>query len=229
MLGIIGAMDVEVDKLKGMLSEASSKKIAGIDFVSGKLSGKNCVIARCNPGKVNAAVCAQIMITEYKPSLVVNVGVAGSLSNELDIGEVAVATSTVQYDMDTSALGDPKGFISGLGLVELECDKEIVKKLTMAAESAKDIKYMTGKIATGDRFVSEDEIKEQIKNDFGCVACEMEGGAVGHVCILNSVPYGVIRAISDKADGSSVMDYPAFTRLAAENSVKIMAEFVKLI
>lgn len=229
MIGIIGAMDVEVDALKMQLEDKKSEMFSSIEFVSGKLNGKETVIAKCDPGKVNAAVCAQAMIMKYAPEMIINVGVAGSLSNELDIGEIAVAKSAVQYDMDTSALGDPKGFVSGVGTIYFECDGEIVKKLMCAAKNCGGLKYREGKIATGDRFVADDNIKKEITGEFGCIACEMEGAAIGHVCTVNKVPYGILRAISDKADGSSHMDYPAFTQLAAENSVKIMSEFFKLI
>lgn len=229
MIGIIGAMDVEVDALKNMLEDKREEKTASVSFVLGKLGGKEAVIAKCDPGKVNAALCTQTMILKYNPEMIINVGVAGSLSNELDIGEIAVGSSAVQYDMDTSPLGDPKGFVSGIGVVEINCDKEIAEKLVLAAKNAGDIKYCRGKIATGDRFVADDKTKGEIVRDFDCIVCEMEGAAIGHVCLANKVPYGILRAVSDKADGSSVMDYPAFTQLAAKNSVKIMSEFIKLL
>ena len=229
MIGIIGAMDVEVDALKQSLTDTTEEIISNISFVSGKLSGIDCVIAKCDPGKVNAAICAQAMIMKYSPEMIINVGVAGSLSNNLDIGEIAVGQCSVQYDMDTTALGDKKGFVSGIGMIEFACDEKIVKKLLKAGEGCSDLKCRVGKIATGDRFVADDKIKEEIVNEFGCIACEMEGGAIGHVCVANKVPYGILRSISDKADGSSHMDYPAFTKLAAKNSVKIINEFFKLI
>lgn len=226
MIGIIGAMDVEVDAIKNLLCEKSLEKSASIEFVKGKINNKPCVVAKCDPGKVNAAICAQTMILKYKPDIIINVGVAGSLSNTLDIGEIAVAESSVQYDMDTSALGDEIGFVSGIDTTYFECDKNIIKKLTDAAKAV-NLKYCIGKIATGDRFVGDCETKNKIVKDFSCIACEMEGGAIGHVCAANNVPYGILRAISDKADGSAQMDYPTFTELAAKNSVKIISEFFK--
>lgn len=229
MIGIIGAMDVEVDALKNQLENKTEEEISSVKYVKGTLNGKETVIAKCDPGKVNAAICAEAMIIKYSPEMIINVGVAGSLSNELDIGQIAIGESSVQYDMDTSPLGDPKGFVSGIGTVEFECDKEIVKKFIFAAKNCDDLKYCTGRIATGDRFVASDGIKNEIIKDFDCIACEMEGAAIGHVCAVNKIPYGILRAISDKADGSSHMDYPTFTKLAAKNSVKIINEFFKLI
>ena len=228
MIGIIGAMDVEVDEVKNLLEKRKNETVSSVEFAKGTINGHMCAVAKCDPGKVNAAVCAQSMILKYKPDMIINIGVAGSLSNELDIGEIAIGESSVQYDMDTSALGDPKGFISGIGLTYIKCDENIVKKLNTAAKEA-NLKHCTGKIATGDRFVGDDKTKKEIADEFSCIACEMEGGAIGHVCALNNIPYGILRAISDKADGSSKMDYPAFTKLAAKNSAKIILEFLNQI
>lgn len=228
MVGIIGAMEIEVLEIKALAENKVSVEIAGIEYVTGTIAGREVVIARCNPGKVNAAACAQIMISKYNPEIVINIGVAGSLSKELDIGEIAVANNTVHHDMDTSALGEPLGFISGIDAVEIECDKNVVKMLCEAAENA-GLKYSRGTIATGDQFICADEKKAEIKKNFGAVACEMEGASVGQVCVMNKTPYGVLRAISDKADGSSVMDFPEFAKMAAANSVKIICEFLKLI
>ncbi len=229
MIGIIGAMNVEVDALKQGLEDKSEEIISNISFVSGKFSGVDAVIAKCDPGKVNAAICAQAMIMKYAPEMIINVGVAGSLSNSLDIGEIVVGECSVQYDMDTTALGDKKGFVSGIGMIEFVCGKEIADKILQAGDACPDLKCTIGKIATGDRFVADDKIREEIVKEFGCIACEMEGAAIGHVCAANKVPYGILRSISDKADGSSHMDYPTFTKLAARNSVKIINEFFKLV
>ncbi len=227
MIGIIGAMDVEVDEIKAMTENSKCTVISGIEYVFGVICGKEVVVAKCNPGKVNAAVCAQIMILKFNPEFIINVGVAGSLSNALDIGDIAVANATVQYDMDTSPLGDPVGFVSGINMVEIACDRDISDKLSLATKNA-NLPHSEGKIATGDRFVSDDKTKGFIKDNFGCIACEMEGASIGQVCVINNIRYGVLRAISDKADGSSTMDYPEFVKMAAANSVKIIREFLKI-
>lgn len=226
MIGIIGAMDVEVDAIKTLLQERTNETVSSVEFACGKINEKECVVAKCDPGKVNAAICCQSMILKYNPEIIINVGVAGSLCAKLDIGEIAVAESSVQYDMDTSALGDEVGFVSGIGKIYFECDKNIIEKLTNAAKRA-NLKYCMGKIATGDRFVGDSATKRQITDTFSCIACEMEGAAIGHVCAANKIPYGILRAISDKADGSAQMDYPSFTQLAAKNSSKIISEFFK--
>lgn len=221
MIGIIGAMKIEVDSLKREMTEATIDNISGIEFVSGKLYGKDAVVAQCGIGKVFAALCAQTMILRYKVDALINTGVGGTLSDELGIGDVAVSTACVQHDMDTSPLGDPVGLISGINVIELPADKALCDKVCSAA-SELGINHRRGIIASGDCFVSGAEKKDFIKNTFGAIACEMEGAAIAQVCFVNKVPFAVVRAISDSADGSAEMDYGEFSKLAAENSAKVI-------
>ena len=227
MIGIIGAMDIEVENLKNAIKQAETKNVSGIDFVSGEIEGKSVVIAKAGIGKVNAAVCAQTMILLYKPDVVINTGVAGSLSPEASIGDIVIGTDAVQHDMDTSPLGDPVGFISGINTVWLQCDETTREKLLSAAGKIGGFKTVCGRIATGDAFLNSTEQKEKIVRNFSAVAGEMEGGSIGQVCVINKTPFAVVRAISDNADGSSHMDYPTFLKIAAENSTKLMLEYIK--
>ncbi len=227
MIGIIGAMEVEVSSLKNSIEEKEIRTVSGIDFMRGKYFGRDVVVAKAGVGKVNAAVCAQTMILLYNPDVIINTGVAGSLSEKVGVGDIAIALATVQHDMDTSPLGDPPGFISGIDMVEMQCDKEVVKKLLEAAKNVGGFKFISGIIASGDVFLNSKDIKNKITKTFGAVAGEMEGGSIGQVCTINKIPYGVVRAISDNADGSSHIDYPAFIKTAAENSVKLIKEYIK--
>lgn len=226
MIGIIGAMDVEVDGIKKLIENKKEKVISRVMFVSGKLFGEEVVVAKCGIGKVFAALCTEAMINFYSPDLIINTGVAGSLCEDLSTADVALSTSVVQHDMDTSAIGDPVGLISGINVIEISADKALVNRLFEVIESI-GIKCKKGVIASGDRFVADAETKKKIVGEFNAVACEMEGGAVGHVCYVNRVPFAVVRAISDNADGKSEMDYPAFTEIAARNSINIINEFVR--
>ena len=226
MIGIIGAMGVEVSALADLLENKKSEQVSGVEYLSGTIYGRDVVLAVCGIGKVFAAICAQTMIMLYSPDRIINTGVAGSLSSSLGIGDIAVSDSVVQHDMDTSPLGDPVGLISGINLVKIPADGTIAQKITQSAQNIGGIKCVTGTIASGDCFVNDAKRKDYIENTFGAIACEMEGAAIGHVCYVNKVPFCVIRAISDNADGSSHMDYAEFTKLAAKNSANVLKELL---
>lgn len=225
MIGIIAAMNVEMESLRSHMKNTETDVISGIRFVRGMLEGKEVVTAVCGIGKVFAAMCAQTMILRYHPDCIINTGVAGTLTDKLDIGSIAVSSAVVQHDMDTSPLGDPVGLISGINKVELPADVLLSEKISACAREM-NIKTVTGVIASGDQFVASAERKAFIVDHFGAIACEMEGAAIGHVCHVNEVPFCIIRAISDSADGSSHMDYPTFVKIAAENSVALVRRFL---
>ncbi len=226
MIGIIGAMDVEVDALKSLLCDTSVQNISGVDFMSGTLFDYELVIARCGIGKVNAAICAQTMILKYAPDTIINVGVGGSLSDELNIGDIALADFVVQGDVDTTALGDPIGFISTINIIKIPTAKRVTDALIKAA-NALSLHTVCGVVATNDSFIANSEKKAELAKTFGAIACEMEGGSIGQVCYVNNVDFSVVRAISDKADGSSHMDYGEFCSLAAKNSAALICEYIK--
>lgn len=226
MIGIIGAMGVEVEALKTMMENSVSQKISGIAFTRGKIAGTDVVLAACGIGKVFAGICAEIMILRYSPDYIINTGVAGTLSPLLSIGNIAVASEVVQHDMDTTPIGDPPGLISGIDLVGLPCDPKLVRLLSDAA-SADGFVSRTGRIATGDCFVADAARKEWITETFGAIACDMESAAIGQVCYINHVPFAALRAISDGANGDSPSDYPAFLAEAAANSIRVLRRVLK--
>ena len=226
MIGIIAAMNVEMESLRSHIENPVTETVGGVTYVSGRLEGQEVVTAVCGVGKVFAALCAQAMILRYRPECIINTGVAGTLTDRLSIGDIAVSTGVVQHDMDTSPIGDPLGLISGINKVVLPADEALAKKLTACA-SALGIKTLPGIVASGDQFVASAARKAFIVGQFDAIACEMEGAAVGQACYVNGVPFCVLRAISDSADGSSHMDYPAFTRLAAEQSVRLLLAFLR--
>ena len=226
MIGIIAAMDVEMKSLRSYMENTETEVISGIRFVRGTLEGKDVVTAVCGIGKVFAALCAQTMILHYQPRCIINTGVAGTLTDALTIGSIAVSSAVVQHDMDTSPLGDPVGLISGINKVELPADRLLTGQLSACAK-VMGAKTATGVIASGDQFVASAERKAFIVEHFKAIACEMEGAAVGQVCYVNKIPFCVLRAISDSADGSSHMDYPTFVQMAAEQSVALMRRFMR--
>ena len=225
VIGIIGAMDIEVNGIVASMNNVTEKVISGIKFYCGNLFGKSVVVAKCGIGKVFAAICAQTMILEYRPSVIVNSGVAGSLTKDLGVLNVAIANNVVQHDMDTSALGDPKGLVSGINVVYFEANSNVVKALQKSADFV-SCKSLSGTIATGDKFMSIPSEKKSLNEEFGAIACEMEGGAIGHTCYVNNVPFGILRAISD-GDGAE-MDYMTFAEKAANQSIEIVKNFIKI-
>ena len=225
MIGIIGAMKPEIDGIKSIIENKKTENISGIEFVCGTVCGQEVVAAQSGIGKVFAAICAQTMILRYRPNAVINIGVGGTLTEKLSIGDIALASAVVQHDMDTTAIGDPVGLLSGIDIIEIPCGKKIVEKFRNSV-SHLGIKCETGIIASGDRFIGSVADKERIKKNFDAIACEMEGGAVGQVCYVNSVDFCVVRAISDSADGGAKMDYPEFMQMAAKNSVEVMKDFL---
>ncbi len=225
-IGIIGAMEPEVNGLIEALSEHNEELYGGVLFHTGLLEGKRVAVAKCGVGKVFAAICTEAMICRYAPSLVVNTGVGGAVADGLSTGSVVVATSLCQYDMDTSPIGDPVGLISGINKIYFDTDKRAVDILLGAAGEL-GVFVTSGVIATGDRFVASPEEKSRIAKGFGASACEMEGGAVAHAAFVNSTPFAVVRAISDSADGSAAEDYPTFLPKAAAVSLAMTRALVK--
>ncbi len=220
MIGIIGAMEIETRGIKNLIENAKTEIISGMEFVSGKLSGKDVVCAMCNPGKVNASLCAEAMILRFSPEIIINSGVAGSLTDELDVLGIAIGTSCVQHDFDLSPLGSPKGMVDGVDTIFFECDKRAIEVLENICS---DDNMKAGIIATGDVFVSGEENKKKIKDEFGAIACEMEGGAIAHVCKVNGVKFAALRTISD---GANEMDFETFKFKASEMSVEIIKNFI---
>lgn len=225
MIGIIGAMQIEVENIVSLMEAVEIEIFAHIKFYKGKINNSNCVVSVCAPGKVNAAVCTQLMITNYNPDVTINIGVAGSLKDDIKIEDVVVADSVVQHDVDTSAVGDERGFISGLGLVKIPCAKDVTEKIKLAAAQCNGNFYV-GCIATGDQFISNKEKLLDIKNTFKAVACEMESGSIGQVCAMNNVKFAVLKVISDNADAGSGVDYEKFKMVASQKIAKIIAKAI---
>ena len=225
-IGIIGAMDAEVNGLIEKLSNHKIETVGAIEFHTGKLFYKNVVIARCGVGKVFAAMCAEAMIIKYAPALIINTGVAGGLDASLKCADIVVAEKICQHDMDTSPLGDPKGLISGINKVYFESDSEAIDAVMLSAYEL-GITVKRGTVATGDKFIASNEDRERIVSEFGASACEMEGGAIAHTAFVNKTPFVVIRAISDGANSESAMDFPTFLGVAAKKSEAITLALVE--
>ena len=225
-IGIIGALNDEVREIIGRLENKVTETVGGIEFNLGELYGKKIVIARCGVGKVFAAICAEAMIIKYSPKLIVNSGVGGALDKSLRPLDIVFADKLVQHDMDTSPIGDPVGLISGINQVYFETDARARMILEESAREM-DINYLVGTVATGDKFISEKVDKDRIVSLFGASACEMEGGAIAHTAYVNQIPFMVVRAISDSADGDACMDYPTFLPVATRISTALTLALIE--
>jgi len=223
-IGIIAAMNCEIDILKKAIGNPVIENIAGCDYYSGTIGNHDVVLVKCGIGKVSAAVGAQAMISSYKPDFIINTGCAGAISPKLDVGDFVLAEKTVEWDIDTTLFGDPRGYVDALGKVEMIADKALSEEIYNVFS---DEKIVRGMIVTGDQFVSSNSQREVILSAFPEAMCaEMEGGAIGHVCEQNKVPFCILRCMSDNANGDSGIDYPEFSvkagKKSAEHIIKLL-------
>ena len=227
MIGIIGAMEDEVAQLKKSMEIEETTEVASLSFCRGKLSGREVVVVRSGIGKVNAAICTQILVDQFHVDVIINTGIAGSLDAEIDIGDIVISTDAVEHDMDASIFGDPIGQIPQMDTFSLPADESLVKLAKEVNEKANpDVHTWIGRVVSGDQFVSSGEKKEQLIRVFDAKCTEMEGAAIAHAAYLNKISCVIIRAISDKADNSAVVDYPAFEAAAIRHSVRLIEALV---
>ncbi len=228
VIGIIGAMDSEVDSLKAAMEIERTTAVAQMEFCEGALGDKRVVIVKCGVGKVNAAMCAHTLINQFGCAKVINTGVAGSLDNRIDIGDIVVSVDAVQHDYDCSPMGFKRGEILYTGLVAFPANEELRSAAVNAVrEAAPDVKVFEGRVCSGDQFIASREQKDAIISEFGGLCCEMEGAAIAQVCYLNETPFVIIRAISDKSDGSQEVEFETFQAEAAKHcadAVQYMVE-----
>ena len=222
-IGVIGAMKSEVEDLLAAMRIKRRVKKAGMEFSEGTLGGREAVVVQCGMGKVNAGICAQLLIANFAVTHVINTGAAGSLNAALNIGDIVVSVDASQHDFDVAAIGFRKGEIPYTGKVFFEADSELRQRAMQAIrEALPGIAAVEGRICSGDQFISAQEEKERIVSEFSGDCAEMEGASVAQVCYLNGVPFVILRAISDKADNSGHMDFKEFEKKAAKNSSRLV-------
>lgn len=215
-LGIIGAMDVEVELLRAHLDGVRVTCVGGMEFSEGRLGGTDAIVVRCGVGSINAAMCAQTLAVRFGADRVVNTGVAGSLDARVGIGDVVVSTDAVNYDMDVQNLGYRPGQCPGMDTLAFAADPTLRQAAVCAARTvAPEAGVFEGRVASGDKFVHEDAMRRWIAEEFGALCCEMEGAAIAQACHVNGIPFAIVRTISDEANGASATDYPAFERKMA--------------
>ncbi|WP_297632228.1 5'-methylthioadenosine/adenosylhomocysteine nucleosidase [uncultured Clostridium sp.] len=227
VIGIISAMSEELELLlNDMVVEEKTVK-ANMTFHKGKVWGKDVVAVVSGIGKVNAAVCTQILISEYKVNSVINVGVAGGIGKDIYPGDVVVAENLVQHDVDTTVFGDAHGQVPRMDTFDFMCDEELVKLAKLSCDEIEDINTFSGRIVSGDQFIASVDKIKWLETEFGAVACEMEGASIAHVCYLNTIPFVIIRSISDNANNGAHMDYEKFIPIGVKNSTTILKAMVE--
>ena len=228
-IGIIGAMEIEVETLKSHMQIENTLEKASMTFLEGTLNNIPGVIVRSGIGKVNAGMCVQILTDLFHVTHVINTGVAGSLNASIDIGDIVVSTDTLYHDVDATGFGYPLGEVPQLGTLTFTADAEMIAQAKSSCETVNpEIKVFEGRIVSGDQFVSNPQVKETILNNLpGSYCTEIEGAAIAHASWLNHIPFVIIRAISDKADDSAHMDYPAFEKAAAEHSARLVEHMIQ--
>ena len=229
-IGIIGAMEVEVEILKKNMSLKRTVKKASMEFFEGTIEGTDVVVVRSGIAKVNAGICVQILVDLFDVTHVINTGVAGSLDARINIGDIVLSTDACYHDVDATVFGYKKGEVPQLGTASFVADEKLRKVAKKAIKTAAaDIGVFEGRVCSGDQFISSKEIKDNIKKDFDGMCTEMEGAAIAQGCFLNNIPFLIIRAISDKADGSDIVDYPVFEEKAAKDCAALVIELIKLL
>ena len=220
-LGIIGAMTVEVALLKENMESMAVSAHAGMEFCAGRLMGMDAVVVQCGVGKVNAAMCAQILCSVFGVTHLVNTGIAGSLNADLDIGDLVVSRDAMYHDFDCVHFGYEMGKVPGMDVVAFPADEAMIGYACAAAEAVHPGHWRMGRVASGDLFVAQKAAKEAIIAKTGAFCTEMEGAAIAQTAYRNQVPFVILRAISDKADNSATMDYPTFERNAAHRCAEV--------
>ena len=228
-LGIIGAMAVEIATLKENMENIQESTQAGMTFYEGTLKDRSVVLVQCGVGKINAAMCTQILISCYGVTAVVNTGIAGSLRAELDIADLVISRDAIHHDFDLRFWGRPVGQVPGLDVIAFPADEALVKAAFAAAESVNPGHTKIGRVASGDQFICSAEQKDAIIANTQAVCAEMEGASIAHTAYRNGVPFVIVRAISDKADNSAEMDYPTFEALAAERCAQVTMKLAEML
>ena len=229
-IGIIGAMEEEIAFLREQIEIITTKSLLGLTYHIGRFSGHQVVLVRSGIGKVNAAICTQAMIDHFGVDFVINIGVAGALSPELKIGDILISTDAVQHDMDTTDFGDPIGIIPRMPVSYFPADEALIALAKQAADTCHlDCRIMTGRVASGDQFISSKAAKEAIRKNVQGDCAEMEGAAIAHTCFLNRIPFVILRAISDEANEQAGVSFDEFCVKAAKNSSLLAETMITLL
>lgn len=229
LIGIIGAMDEEIEHFKENMENVEETAIAGIEYYLGIFRGKRVALCKSGVGKVRAAVCAQILIDHFRVSKVIFTGVAGALDPALEIGDVVISDQCQYHDMDATSLGFRRGEIPFSERSAFLADRELIQVALEASQSIQNGKTIVGKIVSGDQFIADRSAVKDLRETFQAACVEMEGAAVAHVCDMNETPFVIVRSMSDKADGTANVNFLEFTKLASRRSYEIVSRMMTML
>ncbi len=229
-IGIIGAMESEVRELAASIQNKECVQVSNLSFYCGLLGGKNVVIVKSGIGKVNAALCAQLLVIKFGVTKIINTGIAGALGQGLGVFDFVVSTAAVYHDFDTTAFGYKKGQVPGLpeSFIADEALADLAIKAFETTEFAQQHKIVKGLIASGDQFISDSKVKKIIKADFAPACVEMEGAAIAHACSLNKVPFVIVRCLSDMADETVEKTYSFNEDVCAATSACLVKKMIEI-
>lgn len=228
IIGVICALHEELDEIKKLMFDVKKIKIGNFEFITGIINNIKCVLILCGVGKVHAAISCQNLITNFNPDLILNIGVVGALDKKINIGDIILATSTIQYDFDVSVFPNrKKGEISGLSKVEFECTSWVLDKLINISKNINTLNFHTGIVLTGDKFISNKQEKIKLNQEFGGIVCDMEACSIAQTCYVNSKNFGIIKSVSDSLNNNSIIEFKEFINISSKNSALIFENFVK--
>lgn len=226
-IGIIGAMDEEIEILKSKIILSNTVSIANMDFFEGEINERDIVLVKCGIGKVNSAICTQVLISIFKVDSIINTGVAGAIYDGLDVGEIVISKDVIQHDFDATGFGYKLGQIPRLDEYIFKADESLVNIAKDVCEKETDTKVFVGRVLSGDIFVADASLKDRLWKEFGGYCAEMEGAAIGQVCYLNKIPFVILRSMSDKADGSAHINFNEFVQKTSVISSNIVEKMIQ--
>jgi adenosylhomocysteine nucleosidase len=229
-IGIIGAMNEEIERMKAEMNVVKTHLYATVTFYEGSMNEKEIILCKCGVGKVNAALTTQLLVDKFNISHLLFTGVAGAVDESLDVGDLVISTSAIQHDIDVTALGFKRGQIPYFdGSSDFQADNDLVKMAVAAAQESTNRHIVSGRIVSGDQFIADAQVVQSLRSEFEAACVEMEGAAVAQVAHMNNIPFVVIRSMSDKANGEASMSFAEFTKLASEQSHILVSTILKKI
>ncbi len=230
-IGIIGAMEMEISGIKELMTDVKVTRHIMTDFYEGYLQGVEVVVAKCGVGKVNSAICASVMSLKYNPFVIINPGVAGGVGKGVLIGDLVIASSCVEHDMDTSLAGDPVSMVSlgGENLINIPCSQKYSKMFLEEAKKIYEGNVFYNVIVSGDQFIADPVKVMGFKENYDAFACDMESASIAHTCYMSNVPFVALRSISDNANESGGVDFFEFAQKSAVKTIELLCACISKI